>query len=72
MPRNTLIQLYQYLAGPLDAKIGVKVNEINSWRHPNEPWHPGWEPLDYRSSFTITEKEELAHKQKLARARNQE
>ena len=31
--RGTL-QQYQYLAAPLDAKRGVKVNKIDNWWHP--------------------------------------
>ena len=53
LPRGTLGQLFQYLALPLDAKIGLYVNKSNNWRH---PWYfisrhpsvsryPGWESL---------------------------
>ena len=34
LPRDTLGQLYQYLAAPLDDKIPLKVNKSNNWWHP--------------------------------------
>ena len=34
MPRGTLGQKYHYSAAPLDAKIGLKINESDNWRHP--------------------------------------
>ena len=34
LPCGTLDKLYQYLAAPLDAKIGLKVNKFDKWRHP--------------------------------------
>jgi len=33
-PRGTLGYLYQYLAAPLDAKIGLKAYKSDNWRHP--------------------------------------
>ena len=33
LPCGTLGRLYRYLAGPLDAKIGLKINESDNWRH---------------------------------------
>ena len=34
LPRGTLVQLHQYLAAPLDAKVGLKFNKYYNWRHP--------------------------------------
>jgi len=52
LPRCTLSQLFQYLAGPLDAKIGLNVNKIDNQEeatltlyHPSVLWHAGQEPL---------------------------
>ena len=43
LPRSILSQLYQYFEAPRDAKIGLKVNKSDNWRH---PWHcltpPSW------------------------------
>ena len=34
LSRGTLGELYQYLAAPIDAKIGLKFNKSDKWRHP--------------------------------------
>ena len=44
----SLGQPNQYLAAPLDVKIGLKFDKSDYWRcsdiitrHPSVPWHPG-------------------------------
>ncbi len=44
LPRGTFGELQQYFAAPLDAKIGLKVNQIDN----RILRHLGWEPLSYR------------------------
>ena len=36
IPCDTLSQQYHFLVAPLDAKIGLKVNESDNWW---QPWH---------------------------------
>ena len=39
LPRGTLGQLYKYLAAPLDAKIGLKINKSDKGSSINDVTH---------------------------------